>query len=118
MSASVWSNAIKYLALCLALTAWLGCTAVDRPAGVSRGITFSVTPLYPNGYDLVASGGRDFAAAILKDAWSKKAAQLTAGRKYKSSALTVHDTEIVPYTGYPTLPERGRSVSGTITILK
>lgn len=102
----------------LTLLTITGCATTDMPPGVPRGITFSATPLYPNGYEVTAGGTRKFDAPVLKDAWMKKAAQLASGRKYKTSELTVHDTEVIPYSLYPTLPMQGRSVTGTMSLLQ
>jgi hypothetical protein len=106
--------------IAIVLTASLtlvACATTERVSGVPRGITFAVTPVYPNSYDVTASGSRNFSAEIMKDAWLQKAAQLAKGRKYKTSTLTVHDTEVASDNPYVPMMVEGRSVSGTINIL-
>ena len=94
------------------------CAAAEpRPAGVSRFIHFSVTAVYPRSFDIIASAQWSiyghFGLAELKEAWHKKALQLANGRKFKSSALVVHDGEDSAggwAIGF-------RSASGTITLI-
>ena len=93
------------------------CAAAEpRPAGVSRFIHFTVTAVYPKSFDIIASVQWSiyghFGLAELKEAWRKKALQLANGRKFKSSALVVHDGE--DSTGGWAIGFR--SVSGTITL--
>ena len=91
-------------------------TAEPRPPGVSRFIHFSVTAVYPKSFDIIASVQWSiyghFGMAELKEAWRKKALQLANGRKFKNSALVVHDGE--DSTGGWAIGYR--SVSGTITL--
>jgi hypothetical protein len=87
-----------------------------RPAGVGRGISFTVTPLLPKGYEIVAFGSRLRDEAELKDAWQKKAKMVANGRRYKSSPLVTHKNESDYYSGSG-VPLLTRSVSGTITLL-
>jgi len=94
------------------------CAAAEpRPAGVSRFIHFTVTAVYPKSFDIIASVQWSiyghFGLAELKEAWRKKALQLANGRKFKSSALVVHDGE--DSTGGWAIGFR--SVSGTITLI-
>jgi hypothetical protein len=100
-----------------AIIIFAGCAAAEpRPAGVSRLIHFSVTAVYPKSFDIIASVQWSiyghFGIAELKEAWRKKALQLANGRKFKSSALVVHDGE--DSTGGWAIGFR--SVSGTITL--
>jgi len=92
-------------------------SAEPRPAGVSRFIHFSVVAVYPKSFDIIASAQWSiyghFGIAELKEAWHKKALQLANGRKFKSSALVVHDGE--DSTGGWAIGFR--SVSGTITLI-
>src|SRR3954447_10941554 len=56
------------------------CAPVEpRPEGVGRGIIFSVTPLYPHSYEIVAGGSRLRDATELKEAWHKKAVMVAKG---------------------------------------
>ena len=88
-----------------------------RPSGVSRFISFSVQPVYPNSYDIAAVAQHSmfghFNIAELKDAWQKKAVMVANGRKFKVSKLVVHDNESDYASGWPI---KFRSVSGTITV--
>jgi hypothetical protein len=90
-----------------------------RPPGVSRFIGFSVQPVYPKSYDIVAFAQHSiwghFKIEELKDAWQKKAVMVANGRKFKVSKLVVHDNETIAY-GYVNVPVQNRSVSGTITL--
>lgn len=88
------------------------CVTADAPRGVPRGIAFNVTSVLPKSFDIVAFGSRTFDALELRDAWSKKAIQVAAGRKFTASLLVVRDTE-GPGGGIPIL---GRSVGGSITL--
>ena len=112
----------KHLTVCLAvITAILvlsGCqTAEPRPAGVSRFISLSVSPVYPKSFDITAAADRSFyghfSVEELKEAWRKKAAEVAKGRKFKIASLVVHDNE-TDIGGWPT---KSRSVSGTITLI-
>jgi hypothetical protein len=100
-----------------AALAMAACATEDRVSGVPHGITFAVTPVYPNSYDITASGSRHFSSETMKDSWLKKAAQLAHGRKYKTSGLTVHDNERVTDNPYVPIVVEGRTVSGTLIIL-
>jgi hypothetical protein len=96
-----------------------GCaTAEPRPAGVSRFISFSVSPVYPKSFDITAAAEHSiyghFSIEELKEAWRKKAIEVAKGRKFRISSLVVHDNE-ADYVG--ALPMKSRSVSGTITLL-
>jgi hypothetical protein len=73
---------------------------------------FSVTPLYPNSFEITAGGSRLRDAEELRAAWQKKAKLVANGHHFKSSALVVHDNES-DYGGGPIL---SRSVTGTITL--
>jgi hypothetical protein len=108
------------------LAALLGATVVlpnwaaagePRPAGVSRFIGFSVQPVYPKSYDIVAFATHSILGHCstdeLKDAWQKKAVMVANGRKFKISKLTMHDSESDYENGWPV---KSRSVSGTITL--
>jgi len=91
-------------------------TPEPRPEGVSRGVAFSVTPLYPNSFEIVASSSRVRDAQELKEAWQKKAVMVANGRRFKiTSPPTAHAGEsyVSPY-GTPVLIRR---VEGTITLL-
>ena len=94
-----------------------GCvTPEPRPEGVNRGVAFSVTPLCPNSYAIVATGSHVRDAQELKEAWQKKAVMVAKRRRFKiSSPPTAHagETYTAPY-GIPILI---RSVEGTITLL-
>lgn len=96
-----------------------GCVTLEpRPAGVSRSIFYSVTPVYPRSFDIVAAGPRRREAAELRDAWQAKAAMVANGRRFKASPLVVRDTEYIP-SGYgAALPIQRRTVTGTMTIVK
>jgi hypothetical protein len=90
-----------------------GCAPVEpRPAGVGRGISFSVTPLYPRSFDITAAGSRLRDTNELKEAWHKKALLVANGHHFKSSPLVMHNNES-DYGGGPML---SRSVTGTITL--
>ena len=96
-----------------------GCATVEpRPEGVSRGIRFAVTPVYPRSFDIVASGTRRRDAAELRDAWHKKAAMVANGRRFKASELVVRDTEFIPAGYGGGLPIQRRTVSGSVTLLE
>src|SRR5205085_11674371 len=43
----------------VALSFLIGCTTPEsKPEGVGRGISFSVTPLYPHSFEITAAGSR------------------------------------------------------------
>ena len=90
-----------------------GCATEPRPAGVSRAVNFSVTALYPNGFEITASGSRSTSSAELQNAWRAKAKMVAKGHRFKSSPLVVHDNES-DYGGY--WPLLTRSVTGTIRL--
>ena len=95
-----------------------GCATVEpRPEGVSRGILFFVTPVYPRSFDIIVTGTRRHDAAELRDAWQKKAAMVASGRRFKASELVVRDTEFIPHGYGVTLPIQRRTVSGSVTLL-
>lgn len=103
-------------ALCVAVLAG-GCVSTDAPPGVGAGIAFQVTPIHPNSYDVVAGGSLRQSSDVLRDAWRKKADQVAAGRKFRATRLIERVSETIG-PGYPIgLPVRGRSVSGTITLI-
>ena len=61
-------------------------------------------------------GTRRRDAAELRDAWHAKAAMVANGRRFKTSALVIRDTEFIP-SGYgAALPIQRRTVSGTVTL--
>ena len=110
---------LGFVAAMIALLTFAGCqTAEPRPTGVSRFVSFSVTPLYPKSYEIVAGSLLSFyghySVEELKAAWQKKALAVANGRSFKASLLLVrvHETDIG--TG---MPSKSRSVSGTITII-
>lgn len=99
----------------LALFCLASCAATEpRPPGVPRSVAFAVTPLYPRSYEIVAGSQRRISPEILREAWRQKALMVAAGRRFKTNQLVVHDTETVPYGGWPL---GGRTVTGTITLL-
>lgn len=73
-----------------------------------------MTPIYPNSFDIEASGNLPRSSEVLRDAWQKKAEQVAAGRKFRASPLTVRIAEVSPGTW----PIRSRVVSGSITIVE
>jgi hypothetical protein len=90
----------------------LNCAAKEpRIPGVSWRVTFSVQPVYPKSFEIVAGGPRSLTAEELKEAWRKKALLVANGHRFKSSPLMVHGTETVV-----NWPIRFRSVTGTITL--
>lgn len=92
-------------------------TPEPRPEGVGRGISFSVTPLYPHSFEITASGSRLRDAQELKDAWQKKAVMVAKGHRFKiTSPLVAHNNES-DYAGGPYgVPLLTRSVTGTIAV--
>jgi hypothetical protein len=111
----------SYSPIWAALAAFLfstACTATEsRPVGVSRFISFSVSAVYPNSFDISAGAYRSlygsFSVEKLKDAWRKKALEVAKGRKFKTSAWIVRETEDSS-GGWPI---KFRSVSATITLI-
>ena len=92
-------------------------TPEPKPAGVGRGISFSVTPLYPHSFDITAFGSRLRDAQELKDAWQKKAVMLAQGHRFKiTSPPVVHNDESDYAGGIYGGPQLTRSVSGTIAV--
>lgn len=113
------STQLCFVAAALAFLSLTGCaTPEPRPAGVSRFIGFSVTPLYPKSYDIIAYSMHSiyghFGVEELKEAWRKKALLVANGRKFKASPLVVHSSE---GEAIGVLPTKVRSVSGTITLI-
>lgn len=95
------------------LLAITGCVPAEpRPAGVGRGISFTVTPLYPKSFEIVAFGSRLRDADELTAAWHKKAVLVAKGHRFKESELVAHKQES-DLGGTPIL---SRSVTGTITL--
>jgi hypothetical protein len=104
------------LAAAIAVLFLAGCAPIEpRPEGVGRGISFSVTALYPKSFEITAFGSRLRDAAELKAAWQKKAQMVAKGHRFKiSSPVVVHDNES-DYGGYG-VPMLTRSATGTITL--
>ena len=101
-------------ALCLLMSC---ATPEPKPAGVGRGISFSVTPLYPHSFEITAFGSRLRDAQELKDAWQKKAVMVAKGHRFKiTSPPVVHNNES-DYGGIYGVPQLTRSVTGTIALL-
>jgi hypothetical protein len=95
------------------------CAATEpRPAGISRFISFSVTPLYPKSFEITAGSYHSiyghFGTEELKEAWRKKAQMIASGHRFKSSVFIVHDNETDLGGGWPI---QSRSVTATITLL-
>ncbi len=112
------SKQLCFVTAAIAVLALTGCeTPEPRPAGVSRFVSFSVTPLYPKSYEIVAGSMHSiwghFGVEELKAAWQKKALLVANGRKFKASPLVVRDNE----TDIGGAPSKSRSVSGTITLI-
>ncbi|HEX8311988.1 MAG TPA: hypothetical protein VF614_11760 [Chthoniobacteraceae bacterium] len=117
------SPLVKASAALLLLTIGLtGCAYQDETPGVPPGVMFSVQPVFPRSYDLTAIGPRELTGEALTAAWHLKARHLAAGRKFKTTGVTVHDKESIQqvYTGYGSVPVRtkNRTVSGTVEILQ
>lgn len=111
------SRQLSFLVAGLAFVFLTGCeTPESRPAGVSRFISFSVTPLYPKGYEIVAVSMHSifvhFSFEELKTAWQKKALLIANGRRFKASPLVAHGNE----SDIEGVPSQSRSVTGTITL--
>jgi PBP1b-binding outer membrane lipoprotein LpoB len=95
-----------------------GCVAAEpRPAGVSRFISFSVSPVYPKSFEITAASLHSiyghFSVQELEEAWRKKALEVANGRKFKTTRFVVHDSE----DSSGGWPQKLRSVSGTITLI-
>jgi hypothetical protein len=105
-------------ALISALCLLMSCTTPEpKPQGVGRGISFSVTPLYPHSFEISAFGSRLRDAQELKEAWQKKAVMVAKGHRFKiTSPPVVHNNES-DYAGGYGVPILTRSVTGTITLL-
>ena len=104
------------LAIAVALLFLASCVEPEpKPAGVGRGINFSVTPLYPRSFEISAFGSRLRDAQELTVAWHKKAVMVANGRPFKiTSPPVVHDGESDEgRAAYLT-----RSATGTITVTK
>ena len=101
------------------LSLLVSCTTPEpKPEGVGRGISFSVTPLYPHSFEITAAGSRLRDAQELKDAWQKKAMMVAKGHRFKvTSPPTVHNNESDYAGGLYGVPVLTRSVTGTITLL-
>lgn len=111
--------------LCLFVTVIIAIAALPtfanageaRPPGVSRFIGFTVAPVYPKSYDIVAFAQHSVfghcSVQELKTAWEKKAAMVASGKKFKVTKLVMHDAEDDLAIGWPM---KTRSVSGTITL--
>ena len=117
MNSITRSRQLSFLIAALAFVFATGCeTPEPRPTGVSRFISFSVTPLYPKSYEIVAGSMHSIyghsSAEELKAAWQKKALLIAHGRKFKTSPLVVHENE----TDIGGAPSKSRSVTGTITL--
>jgi hypothetical protein len=92
----------------------LGCAAFQpRPEGVSWQVVYSVEPIYPKSFQITAGGPLSVSTEELKDAWKKKAALVTNGRRFKASPLVVHNNLSMQGMGYP---RQSRAVTGTITL--
>ena len=91
-----------------------GCgTPEPRPTGVGRGISFSVTPLFPRSFEITAAGSRLRDANELQEAWRKKALMVANGHQFKvTTSPVVHNNES-DFGGGPVLT---RSVTGTIAL--
>ncbi len=113
------STALQRAGVCCLALLLTGCVTLEpRPAGISRSIFYSVTPVYPRSFDIVAAGPRRREAAELRDAWQAKAAMVANGRRFKASPLVVRDTEYIP-SGYgAALPIQRRTVTGTMTLVE
>jgi hypothetical protein len=105
-----------YLAVTvIAFVLMTGCVASEpRPQGVSWRMMFSVSPLYPKSFEIIAAGSRSLGTEELKRAWQKKAELVANGRPFKASALIVHDNETDTVGTY--WPMQTRSVTGIITL--
>ena len=116
MTVRFYKSSIAAGAAAIALSFLTSCaTPEPKPAGVGRGISFSVTPLYPHSFDIVAFGSRLRDAQELKEAWHKKAVMVAKGHRFKiTSPPTVHNNES-DYGGY--VPLLTRSVTGTIALV-
>jgi hypothetical protein len=89
-------------------------TPEPKPEGVGRGIAFSVTPLYPNSFQITAGGSRLRGADELQEAWLKKAVMVANGRRFKvTSVPVVLNSESWASSG----PLLTRSVTGVITLI-
>ena len=99
-----------WLALAFAIPS---CATQNTLPGVPRGILFFETPIYPNSFDIVATGKLSHSGSVLRHAWQQKAEQIAAGRPFRVSRIT----ERISEDNAGGWPLRMRSVSGTITIL-
>jgi len=95
-----------------------GCqTPEPRPAGVGRGISFLVTPLYPHSFEITAGGSRLRDEHELREAWQKKALMVAGGHKFKITKPPVMHNNESDYAGMYGVPVLTRSVTGTIALL-
>jgi hypothetical protein len=117
MSATLKTTGNRALLLLMATFAMFGCAVTETVKGVPWGIQYSVSPVYPNSYDVTVTTGRNLSPESLKDAWMKKAAQLANGRKYKTSPLTSHVKEHAAENPYVPAMTETRTVTGTVSIL-
>lgn len=103
----------------VALSFLTGCaTPEPKPEGVGRGVSFSVTPLYPHSFEITASGSRLRDAQELKDAWQRKAVMVAKGHRFKiTSPPVVHNNESDYAGGLYGVPLLTRSVTGTIAVV-
>lgn len=109
LTASAAIVALSFLASCQ--------TAEPRPAGVGRGISFAVTPLYPHSFEITAGGSRLRDEQELREAWQKKAVMVAGGHKFKITKPPVMHNNESDYGGIYGVPQLTRSVTGTITLL-
>jgi hypothetical protein len=114
----IYKSHVTAGALISALGFLISCTTPEpKPQGVGRGISFSVTPLYPHSFEITAAGSRLRDAQELKEAWQKKAVMVAKGHRFKiTSPPTMHNNES-DYGGLYGVPMLTRSVTGTITLL-
>ena len=113
-----YKSSIMAGAAILALSILTNCaTPEPKPQGVGRGISFSVTPLYPHSFEITAAGSRLRDAQELKEAWQKKAVMVAKGHRFKITAPpTMHNNES-DYGGLYGVPNLNRSVTGTIALI-
>ena len=102
----------------LAVLFLTGCaTAEPRPTGVSQFISFTVTPIYPKSFEIIALSFHSiyghFGEEELREGWRKKALQIANGRRFKASPLIVHN----PESDLGGWPSKSRTVAGTITLV-
>ncbi|HZJ38542.1 MAG TPA: hypothetical protein VFD18_05160 [Chthoniobacterales bacterium] len=109
-----WKTPALVIILMTACVGVTGCAAFKpRPEGVSWQVNYSVQPIYPKSFEIVAGGPLSLTTEELTDAWKKKAALVANGRRFKATALVVHNTLSMQGMGYPL---QTRTVTGTITL--